>query len=65
MGQYYRIVNLSDNLGENVLEYINPDGRKLLEHAWMGNFVVGSIMKLMSPFSRWSKKRIVWAGDIL
>ena len=61
MGQYYKILNIDKQ------HWITPSrydcGIKLMEHSWVGNRVVGTVMMLMLPGGIWHKTRTVWAGD--
>ena len=66
MGQYFKIVFLSDN-GEFIRAYISPrsydGGSKLMEHSWIGSAVLKIVEMLLSPQGMFYKSRIVWAGD--
>lgn len=66
MGQYFKIVFLSDN-GEFIRAYIRPNsyggGSKLMEHSWIGSAVLKIVELLLSPQGMFYKSRIVWAGD--
>lgn len=65
MGQYYVAVNVDD------MEHVEPhqynNGAKLMEHSYIGNNFVEAVEFLLidtgEDKSRWSGKRIVWAGD--
>ena len=61
MGQYYKPINIDNNQWLYSHEYDN--GLKLMEHSWVGNNFVGTVMALMLPGGTWHKNRIVWAGD--
>jgi hypothetical protein len=61
MGQYYHPVNLDNK--QWVSSHDFGAGLKLMEHSWVGNDFVGSVMNLMLKGGAWFKKRIVWAGD--
>lgn len=59
MGQYYTAINLTKR------QYAEPwtfdNGAKLMEHSWVGNTFVESVMILLS--TAWKNDEIVWAGD--
>jgi hypothetical protein len=57
MGQYYKIVNTE------TMEWICPNGIKLMEHSWVGNGTMGQIMQLLVEGGKWFKSKIVWCGD--
>ena len=64
MGQYYFPIFLSANGGKTLCSFYSHDydnGLKLLEHSWMGNRFVNSVvakgLSLLKPFT------IVWLGD--
>lgn len=63
MGQYYMPVNI-DNY-----QYIYPhdfgSGAKLMEHSWLLNPFVGTVMSLIHPSGSWGPCRLVWAGDYM
>ena len=61
MGQYYKPINLDDKQWLYTHDY--DTGLKLMEHSWIGNQFVGTVMSLMLKGGLWFKKRIVWAGD--
>jgi len=61
MGQYYKPLNLDKDQWLNSHDYDN--GLKLMEHSWVGNNFVGTVMQLMVKGGHWFKNRIVWAGD--
>ncbi len=61
MGQYYKPINLKSFEFEESWDFDN--GSKLMEHSWIGNDFVGSIMKLLTKGNKWYKGKIVWAGD--
>lgn len=61
MGQYYKPINLDDERWLYSHDY--DSGLKLMEHSWIGNEFVGTVMSLMIKGGDWFRKRIVWAGD--
>ena len=61
MGQYYIPTNISKI--QHVYSHDYEAGMKLMEHSWIGNDFVGTVMKLMMPGNPWHKDRLVWAGD--
>jgi hypothetical protein len=61
MGQYYKPVNTEDL--EWVYSHDYGQGLKLMEHSWIGNKFVGSVMRLLTKDNRWYKKPLVWCGD--
>jgi hypothetical protein len=40
-------------------------GLKLMEHSWIQNSFVRTVMALLSPGREWHCNRIVWAGDYM
>ena len=62
MGQYYKAIKIDEPM-----EYVSPwdynNGSKLMEHSYVGNNYVGTIMQLMTKGNNWHKKSIVWCGD--
>lgn len=68
MGQYYTVVKLSDDESSNNLEYIDPFNvaggwAQLMAHSWVGNKLMGIVMKMMMPGQPWYKSKVVWAGS--
>jgi hypothetical protein len=69
MGQYYRVVFLSDTKykKEIIRIWLFPrdyeNGSKLTEHSYIGNKLVNAVEQLLSPSGMFYKSRIVWAGD--
>lgn len=69
MGQYYLPIFLDDKLDtdEKILAFMSPhkyeNGLKLMEHSWLKNDFVNTVERLLSPRGKYSKKRLVWAGD--
>ena len=61
MGQYYKPMNTKDK--EWLYSHDYDNGLKLMEHSYIGNKFVGTIMKLMVKGGAWFKKPIVWVGD--
>lgn len=66
MGQYYRAFNLtkkqsvsSHDVKENEDDW--GSGSKLMEHGYLGNGFVGSIMELLK--NEWKGDKIAWIGD--
>ena len=63
MGQYYKPVSIDRK------EFVNPSdyghGSKLMEHSWLANPMVNSILHSLTPGNAWYKTRIVWAGDYM
>jgi hypothetical protein len=64
MGQYYKIIFLSN---ENIIlafyDIEIPWGLKLLEHAYIKNPLLTKIEFLLSPYGKFYKSKMVWAGD--
>lgn len=69
MGQYYRIIFLSDfkYKKEIIRVWLSPwdynNGSKIMEHSYIGNNLVNTVEQLLSPSGMFYKSRIVWAGD--
>ena len=69
MGQYYRIIFLSDikYKKEIIRIWLSPwdynNGSKIMEHSYIGNYLVNTVEELLSPSGMFYKSRIVWAGD--
>jgi hypothetical protein len=71
MGQYYKplILKNKENVtdSEQVLAFMYShdydNGLKLMEHSWIGNHFVETFENLLSPRGRFTKMRVVWAGD--
>ena len=63
MGQYYKAINLNNSEDFRDMEFVQPDSMKLMEHSWVGNNFVGTIMNLMTHGNPWHKSQVVWAGD--
>ena len=71
MGQYYHALILKDKVydtnNEQVLAWLYShnysNGLKLMEHSWIGNNFVETFESLLSPRGKYTKHRIVWAGD--
>ena len=61
MGQYYKPINIEN--GQWLYSHDYDSGLKLMEHSWVGNQFVGTVMKLMTAGQPWYKKPIVWCGD--
>lgn len=65
MGQYFIALNMDDM--EHVSPYHYNNGAKLIEHSYINNNFVEAVEFLLIDDginkSRWSGKRIVWAGD--
>jgi hypothetical protein len=60
MGQYYKAINIDK------LEYgRNSGGVKLMEHSWLLNPFVRSVVSLLGPGGSWNGNSIVWAGDYM
>lgn len=55
MGQYYLIVNIDKK------EYLEPRGVKLMEHAYIGDSSVETVVDLLSD--KWKNDRVMWCGD--
>jgi len=68
MGQYYRIIFLSDSgsKGNEIIRFwIDPSvysGIKLMEHAYF-SYLLSLVESLLSKNGMFYKGRIVWAGD--
>jgi hypothetical protein len=71
MGQYFKplILKNKENVtdSEQVLAFMYShdydNGLKLMEHSWIGNHFVETFEKLLSPRGKFTKMRVVWAGD--
>lgn len=67
MGQYYKVVFLSDRDGtEVILLVLQPSrycGSKLMEHAYQGNDMMNAVEDLIRPSGLMYRSRLVWAGD--
>ena len=61
MGQYYKPINVDK------MQYLLSDdygnGRKLMEHSWIGNSFVATVELLIKKGGAWFGNRIIWAGD--
>lgn len=57
MGQYYRIAIRKD--GEKQISLIRPDGVKMMEHAYIGNFACQAAFKMLLN----NPARVAWVGD--
>lgn len=69
MGQYFKAVVLStEDASAKGIEaaftaWDYNNGAKLLEHSWQGNDFVRVVERAFTPFERFYKHRLVWAGD--
>lgn len=63
MGQYYAPVNL--DVKEYLIAHDYGNGLKLMEHSWLGNKFVNTVISLLSPGGTWYRTRLVWAGDYM
>ncbi len=69
MGQYYKVIFLSDTKYdiEIIRFWICPgtyrNGIKLMEHSYFNNMLLNAVQDLLSPNGCFYKSRIVWAGD--
>jgi hypothetical protein len=71
MGQYYHALIIKDKVydtnNEQVLAWLYSheydNGLKLMEHSWIGNNFVETFASLLSPKGKFTKMRVVWAGD--
>ena len=69
MGQYYKVIFLSDikYKVEIIRAWLSPcsynNGCKLTEHSYINNDLVNATEQLLSPNGMFYKSRIVWAGD--
>ncbi len=70
MGQYYKVIILSDqkkNNKEVILLVINPRdydaGSKIMEHSYHNTTLMNTVEYLLSVNRPFYKSRIVWAGD--
>jgi hypothetical protein len=61
MGQYYKPISIDKNEFVNSHDYDN--GLKLMEHSWIGNNLMSTIMNMLQKGGRWFNTKIVWAGD--
>lgn len=61
MGQYYYPINIDRK--EYVYSHDYGNGLKLMEHSWIGNNFVGTVMNLLRKGGNWFKNHIVWSGD--
>lgn len=57
MGQYYRIAIRKE--GEKQINLIRPEGVKMMEHAYIGNFACQAAFKMLLN----SPSRVAWVGD--
>ena len=55
MGQYFKAANLDKK------ESFKPDGIKFMEHSYIDNDSVESVMFALSK--TWKRQRVVWVGD--
>jgi hypothetical protein len=63
MGQYYKVVILSES-GEFIRVWIYPSyGIKLMEHSYQDTTFMKAIEHILSVQGMFYKSRIVWAGD--
>jgi len=69
MGQYYKVIILSDNkIKKEIIRawlcpYSYMNGSKLMEHSYIGNNYIQALEHLISPEGMFYMSRIVWAGD--
>lgn len=63
MGQYYKVVNIDKQ--EFVTPFDYGGGLKLMEHSWLLNSCVNSVVAALKPGGSWQGNRIVWAGDYM
>ena len=69
MGQYYLPIFLDEKTdgNEKILAHMTSwdyhNGAKLMEHSFVGNHFMNTIENELSPKGKYSKKRLVWAGD--
>ena len=61
MGQYYHPINLDKK--EHLYTHDYDTGLKLMEHSWIGNDFVETVVNLLREGGRWYKNKIVWLGD--
>lgn len=61
MGQYYKPVSIDRKQGLRPWDYEN--GAKLMEHSYIGNHFMSTVMMLLAAGGLWHKTRIVWGGD--
>lgn len=61
IGQYYYPVNLDSR--EYLYSHDYGSGLKLMEHSYIDNPFVTTVLKLLKKGQPWYKARIVWAGD--
>lgn len=61
MGQYYKPISLTRN--QHLYSHDYDNGLKLMEHSWVGNYFVNTVMSLLKRSGAWYNNRIVWAGD--
>ena len=60
MGQYYKAVVIQENGDEYVLDPTRyGDGRKLMEHSWVGNVFVNLVLSFITG----NASMIAWVGD--
>ena len=63
MGQYYKVIILSDS-GEFIRVWIYAfGGSKLMEHSYQNTTFMKAIEHILSVQGMFYKSRIVWAGD--
>lgn len=64
MGQYYKPVLRSDNKSKTSSAWYFDCGAKLMEHSYVGNPLVESVMcEIDKNTSNGNLTRVVWAGD--
>ncbi len=68
MGQYYKVVFLSDAPEANQEEIIRAwaeshTGVKLMEHSYQDHLFMTQVESLLTPEGLFYKSRMVWAGD--
>lgn len=68
MGQYYKAVSLDDRTYLFPHDYVGErkegvNGLKLLEHSYIGNWMLNAVENLIKRGGRWFGHRIVWAGN--
>jgi hypothetical protein len=62
MGQYYKVVFLTERDGKEVIRLVLHVG-KLMEHAYQDNFIMNVVEELISHNGDMYRSRMVWAGD--
>jgi hypothetical protein len=62
MGQYYKVVILSDS-GDIIRAWVQPRYLKLMEHSYQEELFMNAIEHILSVQGMFYKSRVVWAGD--